>query len=180
MLTDSRIQPLVRMLYLAGAVVLVGQALEIGATLISGPIQPGSAEWRFRMLGMVIPRFPALVFGDVLLFAAAVRLDGRPMVQALGWIHFLLTPVLGLVLLVLAHDTLALRNTVPGRSVDIAAVRMAAPLGLTVLLTLLTGWFAVRSSRKPKWGGKKRLMTPLFTDTADSKTPDESRPGVAG
>jgi hypothetical protein len=109
-----------------------------------------------------------------------IWLDKRAAVQGMGWIHFLLFPVFGAGLLILVRDVLALRNAVPGHSMDIAAVRFGATLGLTTLLMLLTGWSAVRNSRKPRWGGKKRLMTPLFTDTEGSNTPDRSAQIDAG
>ena len=180
MLSDSRIQPLVRLLSLVGTLLLLSQLLDVWAIAISAPMDFGSAEWRLRMLGGFAGRIPMMVLGDVVLFAGMIRLQNREAVQRMGWIHLFLAPFFGAGLLLLIRDALALRNTVPGRSIDIAAVRFGTPLALATLLILLAGWFAVRNSRKPRWGGKKRLVTPLFTDTEGGKTPDGSRQNEPG
>lgn len=180
MLTNTRIRPLVFLLLLVGTILLLSQLLDLWATVVSSPIDAGSAEWRLRMVGLVVARIPMMILADVLLFAAMIWLDKRAAVQGMGWIHLLLFPVFGAGLLILVRDVLALRNAVPGHSIDIAAVRFGVTLGLTTLLMLLTGWSAVRNSRKPRWGGKKRLMTPLFTDTEGSNTPDRSAQVDAG
>ena len=180
MLTNTRIRPLVRLLFLVGVILLLSQLLDIWGTAVAAPIEVGSSEWRLRMLGLLVGKLPMMIVADVLLFAAIIWLDHRAAVQSTGWIHLFLAPVLGGALLVLVRDVFALRKAVPGHAIDVAAVRFGTTLGLSTILVLLAGWFAVRNSRKPRWGGKKRLMTPLFTDTAESKTPDESRRGVAG
>ena len=180
MLTNTRIRPLVRLLFLAGVILLLSQLLDIWGTAVAAPIEAGSPEWRLRMLGLVVARIPMMIVADALLFAAMIWLDHRAAVHSMGWIHLALTPVLGAALLVLVRDALGLRKAVPGHAIDVAAVRFGITLALSTILALLAGWSAVRNSRKPRWGGRKRLMTPLFTDTEGSNTPDRSGQDEAG
>lgn len=172
MLSESRTQPLTRLLSLVAALLIVSQLLEIWLTMVTGGIDPGSAEWRLRMFGVVSQRIPMLVLGDVVLFAGLLRLENRAAVQRLGWIHLLLTPILGVALLVMARDVLALRSKASGRSVDVAGLRAGVTIGLATVLSLLAGWFAVRNFRKHKWDGRTRLATPLFTDTENTGSPN--------
>jgi hypothetical protein len=171
MLSDSQIQPLARLLPLAGLLILLSQVLEIWAVMASGPTG-NPAERGLAILGMVAARIPMIVLADVVAFAGIVYQGSRTGFRVMGWAHLALTLVLGLLLLAVASNVLALRAGNQAQMVRIAGVRIGVPLALATLLSLLVGWFSLRSSRRHKWIGRKRARTPLLTDTEDHGPPD--------
>ena len=171
MLSDSRIQPLARLLSLAGAVILLGQVLEIWT--IAGALSVKTqVEWRVGFLGAIASRIPLMVLADVVLYMGIVYQGSRAALRWMGWVHLALTVILGIALLSLVADSRALLRTAPSRLALATALRAIVTIGVTALLTLLAGWFSVRHSHRPKWVGRKRPKTPLLTDTEETRTPN--------
>ncbi len=171
MLSDARIRPLVRLLYVAAVVIVFNQGFELLARMGQVPIQPRSAAWRFRFLNVLASRAGWMIVIDALLFSAVIRLEDRRGLRLMGWLNLVLAAGAFLCLPVLARDGLTLRNTVPGHSIDLGVVLAGVPLALFTVIALLAGWTSVRRSRRPDWSGRKRPMTPLFTDTAPGISP---------
>lgn len=167
MLSDSQIQTLVRLLSLAGALILVSQVLEIWSVTTPG-LTGNQPERGLVFLGALAARIPLMVLADVLLFAYVVYEGSRGALRLMGWLHLAITLVLGVALLSMARR--------PGQLARIAGLRIGVTLGLTALLTLLAGSFSVRHSRKHKWIPRKRTRTTLITDTdtKDHRPPDPS------
>ena len=173
MLSDSQIQPLMRLLSLAGALILLSPVLEIWAVMGSG-ITGNPAERGLIMLGAVAGRIPLIVLADVVAFAGVIYNGSRVAFRLMGWAHLAGTLLLGLALLALASDVMTLRNTKQGRVAMATGVRIGVIFALAALLSLLAAWFSLRNSRRHKWIGRKRARTPLLTDTEDNRPPDPS------
>jgi len=164
MLSESRIEPLARLLSLAGALIVVTQVLEmwaVGGVLVAKT----PAEWRVGLLGVLAGRIPLLVLADLVLYAGIVYQGSRAALRWMGWSHLVITAGLGFILLILASSVLTLLRAGVTRLALVTALRAAITFGLTALLTFLAGWLSVRNARRPKWVGRKRPKTPLLTDT---------------
>jgi len=171
MLSDARIRPLVKLLYVAVVLILYNQITEILAGFGQNPVDPGSAEWRLRLFGVLATRAGWIVVADALLFAAVIRLDDRRGLRVLGWFNLVLGLAAAGCVAFLAHDGLVLRNSVPGQVIGLAVLRSGVPLALVMVIALYSGWGSIRKSRKPDWGGRNRPTTPLFTDTVRAESP---------
>ena len=139
--------------------------------MASGP-SGNPSERGLVVLGAVAARIPMIVLADVVAFAGIVLQGTRTAFRVMGWAHLALTLVLGMLLLAVASNVLALRAGNQGQMVRIAGVRIGVTLALAALLSLLAGWFSLRSSRRHKWIGRKRARTPLLTDTEGNRPPD--------
>ena len=170
MLSDSQIQPLFRLLSLVGALILLSQALELLGLAASVPRGSGE-ELRLTMLGALAGRIPFLVLSDVVLYAGIIYQGSRVAFRLMGWVHLAITLMLGMMLLILARDFMVMRSFAPARVPVVIVFRAGLILSLTALLTLLTGWFTLRTSQKSKWLGRKRPKTPLLTDTERPASP---------
>jgi hypothetical protein len=175
MFTESRVRPLVGLLYLGAFIILASQALDLFLAARATAGDPGSPEWRFAFLGLVSGKVGWLIVADTLVLAALVRLEHRTGLKAAGLVHLGITPVVGVALLVLAHDTLELRSSVSDRSVDFAALRTGFPLAATGLLVFVVGILAVRSARNSRGLTRRRPITPLLTDTEPAHRPFQRR-----
>ena len=171
MLSDAQIQPLVRLLSLAGALILLSQILEIWAIMGSG-LTGNAAERSLLILAAVAERIPLIVLADIVVFAGIIYDGNRVAFRLMGWAHLAMTLVFGLSLLVLAGDVMILRRGKQGRLAMTTGIRVGVTFGLAALLSVLTAWFSLRNSRKHKWVGRKRSRTPLLTDTEERRAPD--------
>ncbi len=174
MLSDARIRPLVKLLFVAVALILFNQLVEVLVGLGQNPGEPGSPSWRIRSFTVLAGRAGWLVVADALLFAAVVRLDSRRGLRVLGWFNLGLGLAALGSLLMLARDGMRLRSGNLSRSAELGVVRAGVPFGLVAVIALFAGWLSVRRTKKPDWGGRNRPVTPLLTDTARAASPTRS------
>lgn len=151
------------LLYLAGALLLVDQLADLTATLLANSPSPGTASWRFGAFGLLTSRVSVFLLADVMLFAAAIGLDHRKTLRALGIVHLFLVPVLLGGLAVFGLDWVQVRGRVaPGGSnrFDLAGLRAAGLALLASVLAWRGGLTAFRAGRPHHRGARRLAMIP--------------------
>jgi ABC-type xylose transport system permease subunit len=164
-ITSHAVRKLLRLLYLAGALVLADQAADLAATLLSKPWMPSEANWRFGVFGLLMTRASVFLIGDVMLFSAAILLGHRKTLRSLGVLHLLLVLLLLAGIGLFALDWLQVRRQVGDnlRVVDLAGIRAAATALLLLLLVGWSGLAALRAGRATKHSHREGEHAPLLS-----------------
>lgn len=147
---------LLAVLLAAGLIILLDQAADLTATVLSRPVDFSAANWRFGLFGLIAGRTSALLAGDVMLFTATVLLGLRKTLRTLGALHVALALAIlaGLVLFVL--DVIQVRGAVPPASTDAfsAAVFRAGVIALAGGIT--AAWAGIAAWRTAgSWSGRR-------------------------
>lgn len=169
---SASVRRLLVVLFAAGLLLLLDQAADLLATLLSQPVHVGAATWRFGLFGLVSSRTSAFLVGDVMLFAAVIGLGWQTVLRILGVVHLLLAIglVAGLALFLL--DAVQLRGTVPlpsRRAFSLAALR-AGFIGLVSIAVLVwAGLSAWRFGKRER--PNRRDGSPILAVRPDGPVP---------
>ena len=173
-LSDPLVRKLFSLLYLAGALILADQVLDLLAAILAVSAQPSIATWRFGVFGLVAGRLNVFLVADAFLFAAALVLEHRLVLRSLGWTHLALTAIGLIALLFFGLDFIEIRGRARGTlngSVNVAALRAGLAVGLTSVLCAWTGLASVRATRRTRRKGHSREVPTLFTRPPKDKAP---------
>lgn len=152
---------LLPLLYLAGGLILADQAADLLATVLSQPVRPGAAEWRFAVVGLLVTRTSVLLLGDLFLLGAAIGLEHRRVIRVLGILHLAAAAILGLSLGLFLLDAVQIKSTVPrdaSGDLLLAATRAGALLLLGTVFLAWAGLRMVRGSRAPRAAANADLV----------------------
>ena len=171
-LTDPRVRKLFSLLYLAGFLLMADQLMEALAVLLASAPSPSSVSWRFGAVGLIAGRLSVFLVGDTFLFAAAIALEHRVALRALGWAHLALATIGLMVLLVFGLDAIQIRGRTAGfhAPVNLAAFRAGLSVALAVGLMFSAGVASIHATKKPRRKGHSRETPPLLTDSERGAT----------
>jgi hypothetical protein len=158
-LSDPHRRKLLALLYLAGFLIAVDQLADVLVTVLSTPVAFDSVQWRFGVFGLLATRTSVLLMAEVMVFAAAVGLDHRNMLVALGVLN--LVAALGVIAAVglFALDALQLRSMVregAASRYDSASLRAA---GVAILGGILLVWSGIAGIRAAGLGKARHRDT---------------------
>jgi len=136
----------VGLLYIAAAVITLVELAEVA--VLSYPPHTAVASWRYGLLGVLISKTANFVLADALILAAALLLEHRRILRAVGAFHLL--AALGLIGLgvMYALDALVLRRAVRPqfqRGFDLNSLRTVAVCLLGSLACLVVFWRTLRA-----------------------------------
>ena len=153
---------------LTGLVIVVDQAAIVLTQIL--PATPGILGWRYAAVGLTVGRATPLLLADLLLMLSALWVSNRLLIRLLAVGHFLLVPLLGLVLLSFALDALQIIGGIPVPE-EVPATRAAAAraAGMLVLLAGFAGWagwllWRVAGSVKPELKSLERSVLVVGSD----------------
>jgi hypothetical protein len=152
---------------LTGLVIVVDQAAIVLTQIL--PATPGLLGWRYGSVGLTVGRTTPLLLADLLLMLSALWVSNRLLIRLLAVGHFLLVPLLGLVLLSFALDALQVIGGMPEPQVPAtraAALRAAGMLALLIGFAGWTGWllWRVAGSVKPEQKTVERSVLVVGSD----------------
>lgn len=159
MTSTPSMRRLLALLYLAGAILIVDQVADLIGSLLAQPVALGSAAWRFGAFGLVSSRSSVFFVADAMIFAAALGLEHRGMLRALGVLHLLFAAALAGGLVVFGLDTLEVRRGVNQSAAGLynsAALRVGVVTLLGSILMAWTGFVALTTARASAKGGGPR------------------------
>jgi len=150
---------LLGLLYLAGAILIVDQVADLIGTFLAQPVALDSAAWRFGAFGLISSRSSVFFVADAMIFAAALGLEHRGVLRALGVLHLLLAAALATGLVVFGLDTVEVRRGVTEAASGLyrsAALRVGLVSLLGTILMVWTGFVALTTARPSSKGGGTR------------------------
>jgi hypothetical protein len=156
---------LLALLYVVGFLMAADQLADLLTTLLSAPMAPSSAQWRFGVFGLFATRVGVFLVAEVLLFTAALTLEHRTALRLLGALNLLLALALLAGFGVFALDTLELRRAVGAAAAGLyesAALRAGVVSLIGVGLLGWSGWIAARPARDD--AGRRRDGASLIVD----------------
>jgi len=139
------------LLYLAALVILLDQVSDLIGTV--WPLRFELARWRVGVFGLGIAKLEFVALADAMILAAAVLLQQRKVIYALGVVHFLIGIALLGGLALFSLDTFQIRPLMQlgrTRELDIAAARTVVLTGVTVIACFLVTRAAWRSRGTPQ------------------------------
>lgn len=168
--THPATRRLLALLYVVGFLIAADQLADLLATVLSSPIAPGSAQWRFGVFGTFATRTGIFLVAEVLLFTAALALEHRTALRVLGGLNLLLAIAVLTGFGLFALDALELRRGVGVAAAGLyqsAAIRAGVVSLLGAGLLGWSGWTALRASRDDV--GRRRAGSPLIVDARSSR-----------
>jgi hypothetical protein len=148
--TSHSVRRLLALLYLAGAILIVDQVADLIGSFLAQPVALGSAAWRFGAFGLISSRSSVFFVADAMIFAAALGLEHRRVLRALGFLHVLLAIAVAAGLAVFGLDALEVRRGLRESASGLynsAAVRVGAVALLGGILMAWAGVVAITTTR---------------------------------
>lgn len=137
------------LLYLLALLLIVGPLSEW--MVITWPMNPGSAVWRFATIGLLGDRLTMPVVGLFTAILSATLLEHRAAQGTLAGLSLLAAPVLAGLAMVIAFEGLELRATVREdvlRGFDRSLARTTLLLLYAAVVAAVLGWAALKAFRK--------------------------------
>lgn len=163
--TQPATRRLLALLYVVGLLMAADQLADLLTTLLSAPMAPSSAQWRFGVFGLLVTRAGVFLVAEVLLFTAALTLEHRTALRLLGALNLLLALAVLAGFGFFALDTLELRRGVGAGAAglyDSAAIRAGVVSLIGMGLLGWSGWTALRAAGDA--ASRRRESAPLFVD----------------
>lgn len=158
---SSATRPFLGLLYLAGAALVIDQALILASSIM--PFSPGAAQWRFGAVGLATGRVTPLLLADTVIILAAVWLGHRTMLRVWALLHLALVVAFLLALGSFVLDTIQVRQQLVPEA-QTGMLLGASRVGIMLLVMVLwSGWAGWRllhllAVTKPSSQGKRPLI----------------------
>jgi hypothetical protein len=168
--THPATRRLLALLYVVGFLIAADQLADLLTTILSAPMAPSSAQWRFGVFGTFASRAGLFLVAEVLLFTAALALEHRTAVRLLGALNLLLALAVLAGLGLFALDVLELRRGVGAAAAglyDSAALRAGVVSLLGAGLLGWSGWTALRAARDE--AGRRRKGASIIVEARSSR-----------
>lgn len=144
----SDYRPLLKALYLVGILVIVSSLSD--PIVQVWPLRFGNTAWRFGAAGLFSMAVTGVLLGIGWIMAVSAVLQQRRVLRSLSVLSFLIVVVLVAAAVLFGLDFLQVRAGVNPRlrgSLDVTVLRAVTMIGISVLVSLLLGIAAWRSSR---------------------------------
>ena len=159
-----------RFRFFAWPAYLVGLSLAIipivDLAVQSWPLNPGSAEWRFGVIGLLSNAFIVPAAGLLIVLGMAALLEHNRLLQVLGWLCALGALLAGLTLGLFTLDAIQTRVSVKPEvmsSFVVASISAAGKLMLALVTLLVFAVAGLRTARAAAAARERTSATALPT-----------------